>query len=510
MLRVLALATTVGALTAALLSLPACDGSGSKKPTASLTLNPVALSVAPGAQGMVTVTLTRGGGFGAAVDIAATGAPAGVTVSAVRIAGGGTSGDLAIVVAATATPGTTTLSVNATASGVTIAPQELALTITDSTGGTMAQLGTGIEGEMANDESGGAVDLSADGKRVVIGSPLNDGTGVEAGHARVFEFNGTAWVQVGADIDGEAAGDRSGFSVAISDDGNRVAVGAWLNDGGGTSSGHVRIYDYDGSAWTQVGADLDGGPSNAAGDTVGLSASGHRVVIGGPSQNSIMGHAWVYELTGGTWTQVGATLADTFEYGEAVSISDDGNRIAVGQPGSVSMNRAGFVYVYDWNGTAWAPVGAAIEGETLGDVFGGAVSLSGDGSMLAVGAVRGMTAGEGGRGGHLRVYRLTGGAWTQVGADLDGVTGDQFGTAVALSRDGTRVIGGGPGGSIARAYTLVGDVWTEVTTPMFVKDTKAGDGVALSADGRRAAVGAPYFRGVAGSATGVVRVYALP
>ena len=63
---------------------------------------------------------------------------------------------------------------------------------------------------------------------------------------------------LGADIDGEAAGDFSGHSVSLSSDGSRVAIGAWQNDGNGTSSGHVRIYDYNGSAWAQVGQDIDG------------------------------------------------------------------------------------------------------------------------------------------------------------------------------------------------------------------------------------------------------------
>ena len=71
------------------------------------------------------------------------------------------------------------------------------------------------------------------------------------------------WVQVGADIDGEAAGDESGRnSVSLSSDGSRLAIGGYLNDGNGTSSGHVRIYDYIGSAWVQVGADIDGEAAN--------------------------------------------------------------------------------------------------------------------------------------------------------------------------------------------------------------------------------------------------------
>ena len=46
------------------------------------------------------------------------------------------------------------------------------------------------------------------------------------------------------DIDGEAAGDKSGYSVSLSSDGNIVAIGANSNDGNGTSSGHVRIYQF--------------------------------------------------------------------------------------------------------------------------------------------------------------------------------------------------------------------------------------------------------------------------
>ena len=51
------------------------------------------------------------------------------------------------------------------------------------------------------------------------------------------------WTQVGQDIDGEAAGDRSGQSVSISSDGTRVAIGAFKNDGGGIDAGHVRVLE---------------------------------------------------------------------------------------------------------------------------------------------------------------------------------------------------------------------------------------------------------------------------
>ena len=77
------------------------------------------------------------------------------------------------------------------------------------------------------------------------------------GHVRIYDYNGSAWVQVGADIDGEAAGDQSGSSVSLSSDGSRVAIGARENDGNGAAAGHVRIYDYDGSSWVKVGVDID-------------------------------------------------------------------------------------------------------------------------------------------------------------------------------------------------------------------------------------------------------------
>ena len=68
--------------------------------------------------------------------------------------------------------------------------------------------------------------------------------GIDSGHVRVFEYSGTDWAQLGGDVDGEAAGDRSGRSVALSADGTRLAVGAYVNSGvNGDSSGHARVYD---------------------------------------------------------------------------------------------------------------------------------------------------------------------------------------------------------------------------------------------------------------------------
>ena len=81
---------------------------------------------------------------------------------------------------------------------------------------------------------------------------LNDGNGSDSGHVRVYEYSGGAWAQLGDDIDGEAADDFSGFSVSLSSDGTRVAIGAYLNDGNGSDAGHVRVYEYSGGAWAQA------------------------------------------------------------------------------------------------------------------------------------------------------------------------------------------------------------------------------------------------------------------
>jgi len=151
-------------------------------------------------------------------------------------------------------------------------------------GTTWNQLGDDIDGEAANDRSGYSVSLSGDGSRVAVGAPDNDGDGgTNAGHVRVYSWDGAKWNQLGDDIDGEAANDLSGGSVSLSDDGTRVAIGALNNGDGGTDAGHVRVYQWDGTTWNQLGADIDGeAADDLSGGSVSLSGDGSRVAIGAP------------------------------------------------------------------------------------------------------------------------------------------------------------------------------------------------------------------------------------
>ena len=80
------------------------------------------------------------------------------------------------------------------------------------------QVGIDIDGEAAVDRSGSSVSLSSDGLRVAIGATGNDGNGSNAGHVRIYEEVNGNWVQVGSDIDGEASLDESGWSVSLSSD----------------------------------------------------------------------------------------------------------------------------------------------------------------------------------------------------------------------------------------------------------------------------------------------------
>ena len=165
----------------------------------------------------------------------------------------------------------------------------------------ISQLGSDIDGEATDDNSGSSVSLSSDGTRVAIGAPGHDGGGSNSGHVRIYDWNGTAWAQAGSDIDGEATDDGFGASVSLSSDGTRVAIGATNNDGTGSNAGHVRVYDWTNGAWVQAGSDIDGKAEyDRSGSSVSLSSDGTRVAIGAPYNDgsfSNAGHVRVHSMS---------------------------------------------------------------------------------------------------------------------------------------------------------------------------------------------------------------------
>jgi len=322
--------------------------------------------------------------------------------------------------------------------------------------GAWSQIGADINGEAIADYSAfspNSISLSGDGSIVAIGAPGNDGPGGVGnyGHVRVYQNISGTWTQVGADIDGEASADGSGIAVSLSDDGSIVAIGSKENDGGPLNGGHVRVYQNVSGTWTQVGADING---EAAGDysggAVSLSSNGSIVAIGaagndGPGGAGNYGHVRVYQNVSGTWTKIGADIdgeTASNESGSAVSLSDDGATVAIAaRNNSGSFTNAGHVRVYKNISGTWTQVGADIDGEAAGDYSGYSLSMNGDGSIVAIGAAGNDGPGGGGANhGHVRVYENVSGTWTQVDGDIDGeAVGDGSGFSVSLDNSGTTV-----------------------------------------------------------------------
>jgi len=232
------------------------------------------------------------------------------------------------------------------------------------------QLGQDIEGEAVNDNSGKSIDLSADGKILAIGAPFNSGNnGNQLGHVRVYHMDmnkdGSSWIQLGQDIDGEATGDWSGRSVSLAADGNTLAIGANGNDGNGNSAGHVKVYrlegDYvDDSIWKRLGQDIDGeAADDQSGVQLALSADGTTLAIGanGNDGNGISsGHVKVYciedDAMDSRWKRFGHGIdgeAAGDNSGFSVSLSADGKTVAIGSPWYSKTNgdKMGQVRVFD-------------------------------------------------------------------------------------------------------------------------------------------------------------------
>jgi hypothetical protein len=420
-------------------------------------------------------------------------------------------------------PGATTGVATVTTAGGT-ASSTASFTVTTPPVNATRQLGADIDGEAAGDDSGWSVSLSADGQTVAIGAIYNDGNGTSAGHVRVYHYDGSGWAQVGSNIDGEAAGDNSGYSVSLSADGQTVAIGATGNDDNGSDAGHVRVYRNSGSGWVQLGADIDGeGTADFSGYSVSLSADGQTVAIGArfnDGNGTIAGHVRVYNYNGSVWAKVGADIDGEVEFDESgysVSLSADGRTLAVGAVGNDgTASGAGHVRVYHYDGSGWAQVGGDIDGEAADDQSGYSVSLSADGQTVAICAL--LNDGNGTDAGHVRVYRYSGTAWAQVGADIDGeAAGDRSGYSVSLSADGQTVAIGaiynddnGPIAGHVRIYRNSGSGWAQVG--LDIDGEAAGDwsgrSVSLSADGQTVAIGAIFNDGN-GTSAGHVRVYEL-
>jgi hypothetical protein len=158
-----------------------------------------------------------------------------------------------------------------------------------------------LVGQNSDDLFGWSLDLSGDGYTVIIGAIDNDGAAVggqPAGHARVYkntynaQFNSWSWNQVGADIDGTNQDEEAGYSVAVTTNGNTVAVGSPNRD-------KTRVFDRNGqNNWVQRGNGFNIYTSEdpqRAGHAVSLSGNGHILAMGAPLARKV----WIADISAG-------------------------------------------------------------------------------------------------------------------------------------------------------------------------------------------------------------------
>jgi hypothetical protein len=240
-----------------------------------------------------------------------------------------------------------------------------------------------------------------------------------------------------------------GYSVALSADGNTALIGG-LSDN--SKAGAAWVFTRSGSTWTQQ-AKLTGGEEvgeSLFGTSAALSSDGNTALIGGFGDNGRVGAAWVFTRSGSTWTQQGPKL--TAKSGEEIgeggfgiraALSADGNTALIG--GSRDSSFVGAAWVLTRSGSTWTQQGpklTAKSGEEIGEGdFGQGVALSADGNTALIGGYT-----DNGFVGAVWVFTRSGSAWTQEGSKLTGggESGNgAFGVGVALSSDGnTALIGG--------------------------------------------------------------------
>jgi gliding motility-associated-like protein len=359
-------------------------------------------------------------------------------------------------------------------------------------------VGTGNNGLT---EAGRSVAISADGNTAIVGAP-NDNT--QQGAAWIYVRNGNVWSQQGSKLVGSGSVGRAqqGRSVAISADGNTVISGGYLDNGG---RGAAWIFTRKGSVWTQQGSKLVGTgyddfilPVNM-GFSVGMSADGNTIIMGGPYDTHPRGAAWIFSRKNEIWSQQGEKLFDegspTGGQGISVGISADGNTAIVGAP--LDNNQQGAAFLYFRTGSVWDRQAKKLDVSSYpGTKWQGiSVALSANGSNAIIGA----SVADNARGAAW-VFQKNGAEWNLKGNKIAGtVSSDNAaqGSSVGMSADGNTVLLGARldnwTNGAAWVFTWTDNSWTQrgpkLTGTGNIGIANQGLSSALSADGSTAIVG---------------------
>jgi hypothetical protein len=255
--------------------------------------------------------------------------------------------------------------------------------------GTWTQEGNKLVGTgwLLYPNQGSSVAISADANTVALGGPDDN---FNQGGTWVFVRKNGVWVQEGSKLIGTGGSPYAyqGSSVALSADGNTLAVGGR----GDLPFGATWIFTRRDGIWAQQGGKLVGsatGRGPQQGGSVDLSADGNTLIVGGRLADTA-GAAWIFRRISNVWSQQGGRLVGldasmSAEIGVSVSLSGDGNVALVG--GDNDNSYAGAAWVFECSGGVWTEPWDKLVGRNAdGSAHQGiAVALSGDASTAMVG-----------------------------------------------------------------------------------------------------------------------------
>jgi len=358
----------------------------------------------------------------------------------------------------------------------------------------------------AQDNFGYSVAISGDGTTAIVAALYEDTNATNAGTAYIFTGSGASWSQQ-AKIQASDAqqDDLFGTSVAISSDGNTAIVGAWFEDTGSGTAGAAYIFTRSGATWTErakiQASNL--GFQDQFGASVAISGDGNTAIVGAINEDtgaSNAGSAYIFTWSGTSWSEqarIQPSVVLSFDrFGGSVATSSNGNIAVVGARGN-----NGAAYIFTRSGTSWSQR-AKIQPLDLeaSDQFGWSIAISGDGTTVIVGANAEDTGGS--SAGAAYIFTGSGASWSEQAKiqASDKQASDQFGYSVAISSDGnTAIVGsryestGGYATGAAYIFTRSGTTWSQITK-MQASNTLSGDqvgtSVSISSDGTTAITGA--------------------